>query len=180
MSSRAASIGERSCVTLFRDDDHSTAYPEGRANFSVGTFAFSSIFSALVRVLISFVFISVKKQKPFQPANFVVLPPSEYSKDWHVFPAIAISSSDAYVGGFFTTADGSPANYIAKWNGSTWSALGTGMDNWVIAIAVSGTDVYAGGYFTTAGGTCNKLRLFESVVKLFATTSCLRFAAAGR
>jgi trimeric autotransporter adhesin len=31
-----------------------------------------------------------------------------------------------YAGGLFTTADGAPANRIAKWNGSAWSALGGG------------------------------------------------------
>ena len=48
-----------------------------------------------------------------------------------------------------------PTN-IAKWNGSSWSALGSGMgrgDIGVIALAVSGSDLYAGGYFTTAGGS---------------------------
>ena len=44
------------------------------------------------------------------------------------------------------------ATQIAKWNGSTWSALGSGMDGGVAALAVSGTNLYAGGSFTTAGG----------------------------
>ena len=65
--------------------------------------------------------------------------------------AIAVSGSNVYVGGQFTQAGGSSANYIAKWNGSSWSALGSGMDGTVYALAVSGTDVYAGGNFTTAG-----------------------------
>ena len=73
--------------------------------------------------------------------------------------AIAISGSDVYVGGSFTTlGDGiTPANYIAKWNSAsaTWSALidGTinGVGGTVFAIAVSGTDVYAGGWFVTLG-----------------------------
>jgi hypothetical protein len=43
-------------------------------------------------------------------------------------------------------------NFIAAWNGSTWSALGAGMDNDVYALAVSGTTLYAGGGFTNAGG----------------------------
>ena len=29
-------------------------------------------------------------------------------------------------GGQFTTAGGDSANYVAKWNGSAWSALGLG------------------------------------------------------
>ena len=49
-------------------------------------------------------------------------------------------------------AGGSPATNIAKWNGSSWSALGSGMNSRVAALAVSGSDLYAGGEFTTAGG----------------------------
>jgi hypothetical protein len=66
--------------------------------------------------------------------------------------AIAISGSDVYVGGVFTTAGGNAANRIAKWSGGVWSTLGTGMNDSVNAIAVSGSDVYMGGVFTTAGG----------------------------
>src|SRR5204863_176191 len=50
-----------------------------------------------------------------------------------------------------TTAGGTPANYIAKWNGTSWSALGSGMNSSVYALSLSGTNVYAGGLFTTAG-----------------------------
>jgi hypothetical protein len=63
-----------------------------------------------------------------------------------------VSGSDVYVGGSFTTAGGNPANYIARWNGSSWSALGSGLDNGVSAIAVSGNDIYVGGSFLNAGG----------------------------
>jgi hypothetical protein len=44
------------------------------------------------------------------------------------------------------------ANYIAKWDGSSWSALGSGMNNYVYALAPSASDLYAGGSFATAGG----------------------------
>jgi hypothetical protein len=73
--------------------------------------------------------------------------------------AIAVSSSDVYVGGSFTRAGGSiPADRIAKWDGSSWSALGSGFNGDVYAIAVIGSDVYAGGTFTTIGvSTVNRI-----------------------
>jgi hypothetical protein len=66
--------------------------------------------------------------------------------------AMAITGSNVYVGGFFTNAGGSRANWIAKWNGSSWSALASGMNSNVSALAISGNDLYAGGAFTAAGG----------------------------
>jgi hypothetical protein len=66
--------------------------------------------------------------------------------------ALALSGSDLYAAGNFTTAGGIAAK-IAKWDGSSWSALGSGMNSWVTALAVSGNDLYAGGRFTTAGGS---------------------------
>ena len=41
--------------------------------------------------------------------------------------ALAVDSvGDVYIGGGFTTAGGVAASRIAKWNGSTYSALGSG------------------------------------------------------
>jgi stage V sporulation protein SpoVS len=72
-----------------------------------------------------------------------------------VVDAIAVSGTNLYVGGHFTNASNkSAADYIAKWNGSGWSALGCNfigdgsLNNAVYAIAVSGSDVYVGGDFT--------------------------------
>ncbi|MGB8217548.1 MAG: SdrD B-like domain-containing protein [Candidatus Methanoperedens sp.] len=71
--------------------------------------------------------------------------------------ALAVIGTDLYAGGTFTTAGGVSANHIAKWNGTGWSALGSGinngMDGSVFSLAVIGTDLYAGGWFTTAGGS---------------------------
>jgi hypothetical protein len=70
--------------------------------------------------------------------------------------AVAVSGSDVYVGGGFTDAGGNPnADYIARWDGSAWQALGNGLNSWVSALAVSGTNVYIGGFFTDAGGNPN-------------------------
>jgi hypothetical protein len=67
--------------------------------------------------------------------------------------ALAVSGSDLYVGGFFSTAGN-----IAQWNGSTWADLGgvsgviAGTTPSVFALAASGTSLYVGGNFSMAGG----------------------------
>jgi len=73
--------------------------------------------------------------------------------NWPFVSALAVSGCDLYVGGDFTPAfNGSVGNNIAKWDGSSWSALGSGMNRPVNALVVSGCDLYAGGPFTIAGG----------------------------
>ncbi len=66
--------------------------------------------------------------------------------------ALTAIGTDLYVGGAFTTAGGVSANKIAKWNGTNWSALGSGMNSTVYALTAIGTDLYAGGFFSSAGG----------------------------
>ena len=67
--------------------------------------------------------------------------------------AVAVIGTDVYVGGSpLETAGNVLAKGVAKWNGSTWSALGSGVDGSVYAMAVSGTDLYVAGNFSTAGG----------------------------
>jgi len=68
--------------------------------------------------------------------------------------ALAVDGSgNLYAGGNFTTVGVVGANRIAKWDGSAWSALDTGMNGYVYALAVDGSgNLYAGGNFTTAGG----------------------------
>jgi len=63
-----------------------------------------------------------------------------------------------FVGGRFTQAAGQATQQIARWNGSSWSALGSGMNGEVTALEVyddglgSGPGLIAGGAFTSAGG----------------------------
>lgn len=63
-----------------------------------------------------------------------------------------------YAAGEFTLAGGVAAKRIAKWNGTTWSPLGSGLNGAVFALEAvnsgepGGPALYAGGGFLTAGG----------------------------
>jgi hypothetical protein len=62
------------------------------------------------------------------------------------------SSGNLYAGGGFNTAGIKPANHIAKWEDTTWSALGGGLNGEVYALSVDHDgNLYAGGVFDTAG-----------------------------
>ena len=66
--------------------------------------------------------------------------------------AFALNGGNLYAGGFFTTAGGNSANYIATWNNNTWSPLGAGLNSYCNTIAFNSSgNLYAGGDFTTAG-----------------------------
>lgn len=61
-----------------------------------------------------------------------------------------------YIGGQFTSINGVAATNIAKWNGTTWSAVGGGVNGTVFTMSVydsgAGPELYAAGSFTQAGG----------------------------
>ncbi len=61
-----------------------------------------------------------------------------------------------YATGRFSQAGGNSAYYIAKWDGSDWAALGSGLGDAGRAMCAfddgSGAALYVGGTFTTAGG----------------------------
>jgi hypothetical protein len=63
-----------------------------------------------------------------------------------------VISTGMYVGGYFTTAGGVPVNCIARWDGTSWSALRTGVNGTVLALARSGPNLYVGGSFSRADG----------------------------
>lgn len=66
--------------------------------------------------------------------------------------ALAVNGAGLFVGGDFTYAGQIPCTRIAKWNGSNWSAVSKGLNEWVNALAVAGSNVYAAGRFTMADG----------------------------
>jgi hypothetical protein len=76
--------------------------------------------------------------------------------------SLAAIGTDLYVGGQFNRAGGTTASNIARWNGSSWSSVGTGVNGSVLALAVAGNSVYAGGFFSQAGGaTANRVALWN-------------------
>lgn len=60
-------------------------------------------------------------------------------------------NGDLYVGGSFHEAGGRAASHVARWDGRTWTTLGSGLDGPVHAIATDGMNVYVGGAFQKAG-----------------------------
>ena len=69
-----------------------------------------------------------------------------------------LPNGDLLAAGDFTSISGTAANHIARWNGSSWSALGsgvawTGFSASILSLAALPTgEVVAGGWFTIAGG----------------------------
>jgi hypothetical protein len=66
--------------------------------------------------------------------------------------ALAVNGGGLVVGGLFDTAGGVAASNVARWNGTLWSGLGSGVNNEVFALLMSGSDLYVGGMFSMAGG----------------------------
>jgi hypothetical protein len=68
--------------------------------------------------------------------------------------SMAVYNGNLYAAGRFTTAGGNPASNIAMWNGSAWSAVGTGIagtNSFVTSLAVYNGKLVAAGYFSIAG-----------------------------
>ncbi len=70
----------------------------------------------------------------------------------HGVYALAEYSGALYAGGAFTTAGGNPANFIARWDGASWSAVGMGANEAVEALTIYEGDRIAGGSFGMIGG----------------------------
>ncbi len=94
-----------------------------------------------------------------------------------VYALAADGAGNLYAGGSFTNVfDGSgnpmpAADYLVKWNGGAWSALGSGsggngsLNNAVYALAISGTDVYVGGWFVDVSNGGSTLTAADYIAK---------------
>jgi len=105
----------------------------------------------------------ISKKLGFFPVLFLFLltqSANVYAQSW--FPlctgttdgsiyAAVVLNDQLYVGGDFTMICGVSANRVARWDGTTWFPLGSGMNNTVRALVVMGSNIVAGGDFTSPG-----------------------------
>jgi len=80
------------------------------------------------------------------PSNKIIAIPHILGTNGQIL-SMAIYQNSLIVGGDFSQAGGISANNIAKWNGTSWSPMGTGISSTVYAIEVSGDDLYASDTF---------------------------------
>lgn len=71
-----------------------------------------------------------------------------------VMAVAKLANGDLVAGGDFTMlGDGTPMSRLARWNGSSWSQLGGGVDNAVEALLpLPNGELLVAGWFTSAGG----------------------------
>jgi len=78
---------------------------------------------------------------------------------------LTVFASDLIVGGVFDVAGGNPAGRIARWDGGSWHAMGSGVDDGVRAFAPYGDWLFVGGDFTHAGQhVCHRLAIWSPVI----------------
>jgi hypothetical protein len=85
----------------------------------------------------------VRIDPTFSDANWISMNPSIPGTDGPVWAALVDGSGDLYIGGSFTVVGGIVANGVAKWDGTNWSALGSGVNGVVSSLAVSESNLYA-------------------------------------
>jgi hypothetical protein len=66
--------------------------------------------------------------------------------------AIVPAGGKVYAAGYFSHMGGVEAPAIAKWDGTKWVALGSGLNNVVRGMTANASGLYVAGDFTTAGG----------------------------
>jgi hypothetical protein len=72
--------------------------------------------------------------------------------------SIAMYKGDIYIGGTFSSIGISSISNIAKWDGQSWSMVGSGLNGPVFTMAATDNHLFVGGSFTTAGaGSLNKI-----------------------
>ena len=88
----------------------------------------------------------------FTDADWISIP----GVDGYINALAVDASGNIYIGGGFTKIGNTPAACVAKWDGTNWSALGTGLAGGAYpganALVLTNGLLFVGGYFATAGG----------------------------
>jgi hypothetical protein len=66
--------------------------------------------------------------------------------------ALTVYNGELIVAGLLARAGGQSMRNITKWNGSSWSRMGNGLDGAIYALHVHNNELYAGGSFATSDG----------------------------
>jgi hypothetical protein len=69
---------------------------------------------------------------------------------YYFVSTLSYNNGKLYVG-LYNNTGGIANNFLMKYDGSSWSTLGSGIDGSVSTILTSGNDVYVGGEFSSAG-----------------------------
>jgi len=90
---------------------------------------------------------------------------------------LCVGDSGLFATGTFTTIGGVPANHIARWNGTSWQALGTGIEGGTPQAMVKYNEHFVvAGQFTTAGGnSVNNLGAWHEATSTWTTFGSVPF-----
>jgi len=73
--------------------------------------------------------------------------------DGYVWSLVTLTNGDVVAGGDFTQVNGVPANHVARYDGSNWHAMNSGIDGRVLSLNLSPAgELVAAGWFSAAGG----------------------------
>ncbi len=71
---------------------------------------------------------------------------------WGEIYSMAVYNNELYVGGVFDTINGIAVNNIAKFDGTNWYPVGSGINGTSYVMHVYNNELYVGGNFDTVGG----------------------------
>lgn len=94
----------------------------------------------------------IRVDPTFSDADWTAIAGADFDNNIY---AVVLGGGNLYVGGDFLVSPNNQARRIARWNGSSWSSLGSGMNNTVRVLAwdARNNQLYAAGAFTAAGNT---------------------------
>lgn len=84
--------------------------------------------------------------------------------DRRIYAIVVDDENNWYFGGTFTNASGIPCSSVAKWNGTSFSNLGGGVEGQVQALAIWNEMLFVGGQFSSAGSgiSVNNIAIYSN------------------